>query len=126
MSDHWPLFFLQALLPVKHKQPRNEAKCAETREILIKSLDVIESFFLKDKKFVAGDQISIADLAFLGEVTQYWVADCEIYKGRKNMERWMEECQKVLAPHFEPIFEKVYEIRKAGTYHYPIDVGQAK
>ena len=87
---------------------------------------MIESYFLKDKKFVGGDQISIADLAFLGEVTQYWVADCDIYKGRPNMERWLEDCKKVLAPHFETIFERVYQLRKAGTYRYFIDVGQTK
>lgn len=111
---------------MKDKKPRDEARCAEARETLIKALDLMDSYFLKDKDFVVGSEISIADLAFLGEVTQYWVANCDIYKGRPNIERWMERCQKVLAPHFEPIFDKVYEIRKAGTYHYPIDVGQTK
>ena len=79
---------------------------------------------MKDRKFIAGDEISIADLEFLGEVTQYWIADCDIYKGRPNMERWMEECQKVLGAQWEPVFDRVYEVRKAGTYHYPIDAGQ--
>lgn len=88
------------------------------------SLDIIENYFLKDKKFIAGDEISIADLEFMGEVTQYWIANCEIYKGRPNMERWVTECQKVIGPHFEPIHAKVCELRTAGTYHYPIDVGQ--
>lgn len=90
----------------------------------MRSLNIIESYFLKDKKFIAGDEISIADLEFLGEVTQYWIADCDIYKGRPNMERWMEDCQKVLGAHWESVFDKVYELRKAGTYSYPIDAGQ--
>ena len=110
------------MLPIAHNLPRDDAKCAETRATLIKSLDIIESYFLKDKKFVTGDEMSIADLSFLGEVTQYWIADCDIYKGRPNIERWMAECQKVLAPHFDPPCDKVYELRKAGTFRYPIDV----
>ena len=100
--------------------------CSESLATLRNSLDIIENYFLKDKKFIAGDEISIADLQFIGETTQYWIANCDIYKGRPNMERWMEECQKVLAPHFDSITQKVYELRKAGTYHYPIDAGPAK
>ena len=86
---------------------------------------MIESHFLKDRKFIAGDHISIADLSFFGEVTQYWIANCDIYKGRPNMERWMEECQKALAPHFESIFGVCFELRKSGKFHTIIDVGQS-
>lgn len=114
-------FFHTALAPIKYSRPRDNAKCAETLATLRESLDIVESYFLKDKKFVAGDEISIADLQFLGEVTQYWIADCDIYKGRPNMERWVDNCQKVLAPHFDQIFDKVLELRTAGTYRYPID-----
>lgn len=114
-------FALQALAPIKYSRPRDNTKCAETLSILRASLDIIESYFLKDKKFIAGDEISIADLQFVGEVTQYWVADCDIYKGRPNMERWMEDCQKVLAPQFDSIFDTVRELRTAGTYRYHMD-----
>ena len=99
-------------------------KCAELREKLRKSLDIIETYFLKDRKFIAGDEISIADLSFMAEVTQYWIANCDIYKGRPNMERWMEGCQKALAPHFESIFNVCFELRKSGKFHATIDVGQ--
>ncbi len=86
----------------------------------------MENFFLKDKKFVAGDSISIADLQFMCEVTQYWISKNDIYKGRPNMERWMKDCQKVLAAHFDTVFSKLYSVRDSGTYHYPIDVGQTQ
>ena len=114
----------QAILPVRSGQPRNEVKCAELREKLRKSLDIIENYFLKDRKFVAGDQVSIADLSFFAEVTQYWIANCDIYKGRPNMEKWVEECQKLLSQHLEEIFGICSELRKSGKYHATIDVGQ--
>ena len=113
------------MLPVRTGEPRNEGKCAEMRKVLKNSLDMIEGHFLKDRKFIAGDHISIADLSFFGEVTQYWIANCDIYKGRPNMERWMEECQKALAPHFESIFGVCFELRKSGKFHTIIDVGQS-
>ena len=115
---------LQALAPIKLNKPRDEVKAAETRGKLKASLDIIENYFLKDKKFIAGDEISIADLEFISEVTQYWISNNDIYKGRPNMERWVNECRKVLAPHFDAAHERVYELRTAGTYHYTIDVGQ--
>ena len=114
----------QAVLPVRSGQPRNEVKCTELREKLRESLDIIENYFLKDRKFVAGDQVSIADMSFFGEVTQYWIADCDIYKGRPNMEKWAEECQKLLSQHFEEIFGVCLELRKSGKFHASIDVGQ--
>ena len=118
--------FPQSVIPILYNVPRNEEKCTETRVTMTKSLDLVESYFLKDKKFVGGDEISIADLSFLGEVTQYWMVDCDIYKGRPNMERWMSECQKALSPHFETLLKVVRDIRDAGTYSRYIDVGQAE
>ena len=124
--DFFFFFFLswQCIVPVKHKQPRNEVKCGIARDKLRNSLDIIETYFLKDRKFVGGDQISIADLQFMCECTQYWISQNYIYKGRPNMERWMKDCQDVLSAHFDPIFTKLYGVRDSGTYHYPIDVGQ--
>ena len=111
-------------MPHKFKKPRDEAKCEAARERLRNSLDIVENYFLKGKKFVGGDEISIADLQFLCEVGQYWICKNDIYKGRPNMERWMQDCQAVLAPHFDVVFSKVYAVRDAGVYHHPIDVGQ--
>ena len=101
----------------------DEGKVAETTAILKKSLDIVENYFLKDGKFIGGmDEISIADVEFIGEVTQYWIADYDIYKGRPNMERWMAEVQKVLAPHFDQVYQPIYEIRRAGTLSGKLDL----
>ena len=122
----YPIITIQAVYSKRTGQPRNETKCTELRGTLAKSLDIIESYFLKDKKFIAGDQITIADLSYIGEVTQYWIADCDIYKGRPRMEQWVKDCQEALAPHFESVFSICYELRKSGTLHADIDVGQTQ
>ena len=112
----------QCIAPIKSGKPRDEAKCSELRAKLKTALDVAESHFLKHTKFIGGDQISIADLQFLGEVTQYWLSDNDIYKGRPNMEKWIDNCQKALAPHFDSVYKLVYEVRESGHLRAEIDV----
>lgn len=91
-------------------------------ETMKKSLNVVETYFLHNRKFIAGDEISIADILFMCEVTQYWLCQVNLCKGRPNMTRWLEECQRVLAPHFEELHKKVYSVRDSKTYSLGIDL----
>ena len=113
---------MQAIIPRKTGQPMNEVKCAETRGILKNSLELVENYFLKTTSFVAGNEMSIADLLFLCETTQYWLAGHELYKERPNMAAWMERCRKALAPKFDEIFAPIYEIQKSGRLATPINI----
>ena len=99
------------VLPKRTGQPTPEAILKHTQATLRKSVDVVEGYFVKDGKFVAGDQISIADLAFLGEVTQYWIMGVDLCQGNPNMTRWMEKCKAVLGATMDEVYEKVYKVR---------------
>ncbi len=90
--------------------------------MLKSALDFTESRLLNGRKFIGGDNISIADLQYLGEITQYWISHNDIYKGRPNMERWMEDCQRVLAPHFEEVYSKLRTVKASGHLKAEIDV----
>ena len=46
-----------------------------------KSKDMIENYFLKDKKFIGGDEISIADLQAVCEFTQFWMVHIDPGEG---------------------------------------------
>ena len=105
-----------------------------------KSLDALNSFFLKGRKFiagndnilkayrlqlhftVAGDEISIADILCLSEITQYWLADTDLQERGANIKRWVEDCRQVLNPHFDKVNKEVYEIREAGTFKTTFDL----
>ena len=82
----------------------------------------MENYFLKGRKFVGGENICIADLQFLCEMTQYCLMDKDLYKGRPNMERWVQDCKQCLAPYLDEVNQKVYKIREAGLFHAPLDV----
>ena len=113
---------MQAVAPHKTGQPRNEAKCAEVLAILKSSLELVENYFLKTNPFVAGSEMSIADILFLCETTQYWIAGYEIYKGRPRMEAWVERCRAALAPKFDQVFAPIYELQKSGRLAAQIDL----
>ncbi len=87
------------------------------------ALNFTEKSLLKGRKFIGGDNISIADLQYLGEITQFWMSHNYIDKGRPNMERWMEDCQRTLAPHFDKVHTKVRTVQAAGHLKAEIDVG---
>ena len=46
----------------------DEVKLAESAEKFDKSLETVEKVFLGDKKYIASDEISIADICCLSEV----------------------------------------------------------
>ena len=55
------------------------------------------------------------DLQFLCQITQYWLIGKDLYKGRPNTERWVAACREYLAPHFDAVYQPVYDTAKAGT-----------
>lgn len=61
---------LQYLLPLVTGKPTRSDKVLELEGEMIESLDLFENVWLKDKRFLAGDRISIADLLGASEVEQ--------------------------------------------------------
>ena len=70
----------------------------------------------------AGDEISIADLLCLSEITQYWMTDNDLQEHGANIKRWVEDCRQALNPHFDNINKALYNVRKAGTYKTTFDL----
>ena len=110
------------LIPKRTGKPVSDEKRTELTTTLKNSLNMIENYFLKGRKFVGGDNISIADLQFLCEVQQYLMMDKDLCKGRPNMERWIQDCRQYLTPHLDEVNQKVYKIREVGLFVVPLDV----
>ena len=70
----------------------------------------------------AGEEISIADLMCLCQITQYWISDFNLEDHGANVKRWVEDCQKTLNPHFDKVHQVVYDCRKAGTFKTTYDI----
>lgn len=62
--------FLQFLIPLKKGRPPKEEKLADSLKYLNTCLDLIENVWLKDKLFLTGNTISVADILGACEIEQ--------------------------------------------------------
>lgn len=100
--------------PVKHDEvKRFKAELAKT----IKHLD---TYYLQDKDFLCGNEISVADLQALCELEQLrGVGDENLYMSNERLKAWAERVKARVQPHFQYANENgvlklkaVYEQRK--------------
>ena len=110
------------MVPRRSGEPPDEALVKRATSQMKQSLDIVEGYFLKNNKFVAGDEISIADLLFVCELTQYWSGSINPCEGRPNMTRWIAECQGILNPHFDEVHKEIYETRDSKIYSAILDL----
>lgn len=60
----------QELWPVMKGKPVNEERVAQLEKRMNFTLDLMENIWLKDKKFLCGDEISISDIIGICELDQ--------------------------------------------------------
>lgn len=58
------------LLPVLMKQNVSESRVSQAKIQMINALDTISNVWLKDTPFIAGNEISVADLVAATEIEQ--------------------------------------------------------
>ena len=96
--------------------PVNTAKIEEGYKTLQSALKMMEEHFLKETKFVNSDQISIADLLAVCELTQLWMTDEDnIISDRPRIAQWIADVQSTLSPHFDEVHKMVYFYKKEKT-----------
>ena len=89
---------------------KESGKCVKYSNITITFYNILIFYFC------SGEEISIADLMCLCQITQYWISDFAIEDHAPNVKRWIEDCKQALNPHFDAVHEVVYDCRKAGTF----------
>ena len=87
------------------------ALVSASEDALKKALAKLNDYFLKDSKFICGEEISVADLQALCELTESWVVEIKHEDGYPNLKRWVADCQKELGETFEEVYQAVYQIR---------------
>jgi len=94
------VFRIQVIEPRMTKQPIDAARLAEYQSQLETCLDKIETIFLRDAPFLAGDEISIADLLGICELQQPMSVRHDVFRGRPQLDAWAKRVQDRLHPHF--------------------------
>ncbi|CAH1775901.1 unnamed protein product [Owenia fusiformis] len=65
--------------------------------------DQLETIWLKENRYIAGDDITIADLQCINELNIIECVDYVIRKDRPKLSAWMERVRERLNPHYDDI-----------------------
>ena len=98
------------------KKPATDPAVVEGKENLMKAFEILNEHTLRESKFIAGDEMSIADIQALNEITQFWMISKEVCRGYPNLERWLGDCVKALQPHLDKVYSEVYRARDEAIF----------
>lgn len=81
----------------------------EGKEAALKKFDdalaEFEGYFLRRGPFIAGDEISIADLFALFEILNANISKRDYLASRPTVKEWLERVKAATKPHFEEVFK---------------------
>lgn len=117
---HWQHFntrtngamvFLNAVaFPMMTKQPPDFNKVHRFKKELDKSCDLFEAAFLNAAPFIAGDEMSVADLFAVCELMQPLAAGFDVSASRPRLAAWMREVTTNTQPHFDHAHQVVRNV----------------
>lgn len=111
-------------------KPVNEKRVAKLEDKMIETLDSIENIWLKDKRYLGGNDISISDIVAICEIDQpseytifpvsikiYFtqfvlflgMAGFDPFANRPNLSKWKKRVVSNLSPYYEEANEMVEE-----------------
>ncbi|XP_020788575.1 glutathione S-transferase theta-1b [Boleophthalmus pectinirostris] len=108
------IFWLKVMLPTVFKIDVPKEKMEGALEDLDSSLKVIEDAFIQDRAFIAGEQISMADLVAVVEIMQPFAAGVDVFKDRPKLLAWKERVVQAVGKElFDEAHEKILNAREA-------------
>lgn len=95
------------------KQPLDEAKVGAAKNEVKRAVTHIADYFLKDKKFILGDKVSIADLQGLCELEQLQgVQEENLFESNDKVKAWANRVRESMKPNYDVAMEKIRGMRK--------------
>eukprot|EP00073_Rattus_norvegicus_P042192 XP_008772070.1 PREDICTED: glutathione S-transferase theta-2-like [Rattus norvegicus] len=73
-----------------------EEKVERNRNSMVLALQRLEDKFLRDRAFIAGQQVTLADLMSLEELIQPVALGCNLFEGRPQLTAWRERVEAFL------------------------------
>lgn len=95
------------------KRPANEALVSATKAEFAESITHIAKYFLGDKDFIAGNEISIADLSGVAELIGLRAVNEEaIYESNEVVGDWVKRVEERMKNHFSAACLSIEDIKK--------------
>jgi glutathione S-transferase len=91
------------LFPLMTGKPPKESHLKMLQGQMEKTLDSLENIWLEsaEKTFLAGNEISFADILAACELEQPKIADYDPFNGRPKLTSWYERVKKATNPYYE-------------------------
>ncbi|XP_071848977.1 glutathione S-transferase theta-2-like isoform X3 [Apostichopus japonicus] len=93
-------------------KPSSEEDAKENVKQMEYVASQLQDTFLKDQKFLCGDEISIADILALAEVIQPTLSGRDTTKNHPKLAAWVERVKESLNPEFDEVYKQFYEVRR--------------
>lgn len=94
-------FQTKVIRPKMRGEPVNEKRATFYGDQLKLVLGQVENIWLRDRPFVAGKELSIADLLAVTELEQPGMAGYDVREGHPRISEYMERVKGRLEPHYE-------------------------
>ncbi|XP_068127659.1 glutathione S-transferase theta-1-like [Hyperolius riggenbachi] len=115
----WIEFMTPYLLGHKPKPEHLDAALAEFNT----TMTTLEEYFIKDKPFIAGDKISIADLMAITEIMQPAAVRADVFGNRPKLAAWKKRVEEAIgAKLFKEAHEKILHVKDTQNVPLPPEV----
>lgn len=107
-----PLSF-QLIEPKANNQPVDWDKVAFFRKEVEKTVELLDKVWLKDRHFLCGNDISVADIQGVCKLTQLnAVHEEKLFEDNPVVKAWVNRIRKRLQPHFDEASQMTYRTRE--------------
>lgn len=95
------------------KRPVDTEKLETDKAEVANTVKHIADYFLQDKLFIGGDDISVADLIGVMELLQLEIVGLEdLYESNEKVKAWVERIKTRCQPHFDEGMAKVMALKE--------------
>lgn len=104
-------FMLSVLEPMRTGEKPNMDQVEQQKRTLIRALNDLENLWLKDKKYLTGDEVTFADLMAICSLEQ--VVGLQIFQlddqRHANIKNWMERVKAYFGPTYQKAHAYLYK-----------------
>ncbi len=94
----------------------DERRIQEAEKIVKRAVKMLDNHFLKDTPFINSSEITIADIQAVCEISQFWMADIDLFSDYPKLKQWVETVQSQLNPAFDTVHKFVYIAKSKGAF----------
>ncbi|XP_042304807.1 glutathione S-transferase theta-1-like [Sceloporus undulatus] len=117
-ADAPKTMWIKVLIPLFTGEPLPAGKLQEVMEGLASALKQMEDLFLGNRPFLAGHEISVADLVAVAELMQPVGVGCNVFEGHPRLAEWRVRVEMAVGRElFLQAHETVLKVREMSGLH---------